>query len=788
MRFKIATQTLYLMLALFAGLFIVSSLFIRARYSYYVYGDTPVLEKQQLGALLAGAGLLLAFGFLLHRLCRPLNKYKPNAVLPLVLCLSGAVQTAVVFAFTRVPTDDSQTVLSLALDMLYRSDYSSFEGGGYLYMFPFNFSTVLYLETLLAVFPDNYLVLKAGNILFSLVTSLMIYLIHQELGGKNSGKNYGVLVFAAAYPPALLMSNFIYNDVIATALLTVSIYFTIRFVKRKTLASILFASIALAAGNYFRGVGAIVLIAALIYILFNTRSIGWKKTAVSLALLAVCFNVPGWTQTAVLQAAHITDEPASRNAAPVYMWLHMGLNEETFGFWDNMESYSIYQREAGYNKAESTVLFKAAIREKLSSATGRELASLYFKKLVWTWTEGTYQLDRYGIGGEGGMAADRATGPVMGGYVYSTAVSELFQGDSPYRSGLLWLLYCMNFLMYCGMLIRLISGIRSHRRDEVFLVLVVLGFIGFYLLWEIKSRYLFPVYPVLIVLSYSGFRQAYQLLLQKKEQRKSHALRAEKPLPPKSAYRLARSLSLLGCAVLLTSCSAITAQQIGDSGSGSGMNGARPGDRRGGGAAGEAGGMRPGGMDRQGPGQNFGRQGRAQAAADVTGTVVAVDGDKLTVQTSGTERLPGGADGKALAPDSAETGSGALAPDSAETGDGALAPDSAETGDGALAPESAAAGGGAQAPESAAAGGGAQAPDSDSADSPAPSQSEIAGPQTVLTLTGRTVFSAGNGGDPSGQDRPENSLSRSDLQAGQTVRIWLTEGTTEAERVQIVQP
>ncbi|MFP7289094.1 glycosyltransferase family 39 protein [Shouchella clausii] len=780
MRFKIANQTLYIILALFVGLFIVSSFFIRARYSYYVYGDTPVLEKQQLGALLAGTGLLLAFGFLLLRLCRPLNQYKQSVVIPLVLCLSGAVQTEVVFAFTRMPTDDSQTVLSLALDMLYRNDYSSFEAGGYLYMFPFNFSTVLYLEALLAVFPDNYLVLKAGNILFSLVTTLMIYLIYQELGGKDSGKNYGVLVFAAAFPPALLMSNFIYNDVIATALLAVSIYFSIRFVKRKTLASILFASIALAAGNYFRGVGAIVLIAALIYILLNTRLIGWKKTAVSLALLAACFNIPGWTQNAVLQAAHITDEPASRNAAPVYMWLHMGLNEETFGFWDNMESYSIYQREAGYSKAESTVLFKAAIREKLSSATWKELANLYFKKLVWTWTEGTYQLDRYGIGGEGGRAADRAAGPVMGGYVYSTAVSELFQGESPYRSGLLWLLYCMNFLMYCGMLIRLIGGIRSHRRDEVFLVLVVLGFIGFYLLWEIKSRYLFPVYPVLIVLSYSGFRQAYQFLLQKREQRKSPGLRAEGPLPQKGVYRLARSLFLLGCAMLLTSCSAITAQQIGDSGSGSGMNGARQGDRRGG-AAGEGGGMRPGGMDRPGPGQNSGRQGRAQSAADVTGTVVAVDGDKLTVQTSGTVRLPGAGGGGALAPDSLAAG-----------GDGALAPDSAETGGGAQTPGSARAGGGeAQARDSQTAGGEAQTPDSLAAggtDLAAPSQSGNAGTETVLTLTGETVFSAGNGGGPSGRDRPETSFSRSDLHAGQTVRVWLTEGTGVAERVQIVQP
>ncbi|MEK4045031.1 hypothetical protein NSU18_15385 [Paenibacillus sp. FSL H8-0048] len=41
---------------------------------------------------------------------------------------------------------------------------------------------------------------------------------------------------------------------------------------------------------------------------------------------------------------------------------------------------------------------------------------------------------------------------------------------------------------------------------------MILGFIGFYLLWEIKSRYLYPVYPLLLVLSYLGFQDAYSLL------------------------------------------------------------------------------------------------------------------------------------------------------------------------------------------------------------------------------------------------------------------------------------
>ncbi|WP_405107190.1 hypothetical protein MHH28_26570 [Paenibacillus sp. FSL K6-1217] len=137
---------------------------------------------------------------------------------------------------------------------------------------------------------------------------------------------------------------------------------------------------------------------------------------------------------------------------------------------------------------------------------------MYYKKLVWTWTEGTYQIERYGIGNEGASSIGGRGSMVMGHYSYSTAASRLFEGASMYRSGLLWALYVQNFLMYVFILIRLIGGLRAKRFAETPLLLVILGFIGFYLLWEIKARYLYPVYPLLLVLSYLGVQDVYVLL------------------------------------------------------------------------------------------------------------------------------------------------------------------------------------------------------------------------------------------------------------------------------------
>jgi 4-amino-4-deoxy-L-arabinose transferase-like glycosyltransferase len=309
------------------------------------------------------------------------------------------------------------------------------------------------------------------------------------------------------------MSNFIYNDIIATAFLTSAIYFFIRFVKEKSIKYSIIASMLLSIGNYFRGVGVIVLIAAVLYILLNLKNIGIKKTITSFAIIASLFSVPGWTQNAVLQETNIVNESVNDNSAPVYMWLNMGINMHRFGFWDNSQSYNIYQRQAKYNKEKSTELFKQEIKNKLSKATFSDIANMYYKKIIWTWTEGTYQIDRYGIGNGVSSNQNQRRAGITGSYSYTTFATDLFEGASKYRSGLLWILYVMNFLMYCFIFIRLIIGIKVKRFEEVFLVLIILGFIGFYILWEIKSRYIYPVYPMLIILSYMGFKNTYDFMI-----------------------------------------------------------------------------------------------------------------------------------------------------------------------------------------------------------------------------------------------------------------------------------
>lgn len=81
-------KTLYLILAFFIGLFIASSFFIRAKYNYFVYGDTPILERQQLGLFILVIAVVLALSVILYKMCLKLNKYSWKIVIPATLLFS----------------------------------------------------------------------------------------------------------------------------------------------------------------------------------------------------------------------------------------------------------------------------------------------------------------------------------------------------------------------------------------------------------------------------------------------------------------------------------------------------------------------------------------------------------------------------------------------------------------------------------------------------------------------------------------------------------------------------
>lgn len=337
------------------------------------------------------------------------------------------------------------------------------------------------------------------------MTCLGIYLIYQNISGFKR-KNYGFLFLACTFLPALFLNNMVYNDILALSLFIYSIYFSILHIRTQRLNHLLISSVLLGIGNIFRPVGIIYLIAIIINYGFNYHKIlKIKQKFIAVTVFVFIFMLPSNILFTSLKAAKITDELSGTNAPSHWMYINMGIPSDKFlGFYDNGTSLDIYTNKSNSNRITSDKIFKQSIKEKLSRFSAYELVKQYFKKAFWLWTEGNYQSEFYGLGNH-----------LYGGYVYHNPINSLFAEGSNPREFLKWIIYISNIIFLIMTVIFTMYLIKNYDINYLLPILVILGFLAFYIIWETKSRYLFTCYPFLLILFYAGFNKVYELIITK---------------------------------------------------------------------------------------------------------------------------------------------------------------------------------------------------------------------------------------------------------------------------------
>ena len=96
-----------------------------------------------------------------------------------------------------------------------------------------------------------------------------------------------------------------------------------------------------------------------------------------------------------------------------------------------------------------------------------------------------------------------------GGYLEKTRVSDFFEQRLERREIFKLPMYFGNIISLFTILIFTTYVIWKRKWSlitrESILVLLLLAFISFYLIWEVKPRYIYPVYPYFLLLFFISF-------------------------------------------------------------------------------------------------------------------------------------------------------------------------------------------------------------------------------------------------------------------------------------------
>lgn len=449
---RIASNVLFVVF----GIMILFSIFIKS--VYYFQNDSPGFELVNILDVLAIFlwGLILAI-FWKFKDWISLHLKKKWIILSFFL-----TSLLFVIMLPLKPFSDMEQIYNAASKVAI-GDFSYFANNSYFMQYPNNILVSLLYGGLLFIFPKNILTIKILNILLiigiTIISCKIINLIY-----KNEISNL-FYIYSLSFLSVFLYANHLYTDILFVFISVLGVYIYLKNDKFIILDYILYSVL-----YFIRPQAVFYIIAITIGYLVKSKNTILRKVINILLGVSIFFLINAGFKYGV-ERVLIGDIDS---AMPVASYVYMAFNEQKFGFQDGLHDLNRTFNDVKY---------------RLNSYNFKTVIAIILKKIQWMWTEGTYQAQRYAFGGD-----------ENGKFLYDTIISKYCINsknlwrrflDSLMRAQYLW-----NFGLTLPMFIS-----KKKFKFEIIIMLFAANFI-FYIFWEIKSRYILPLYPFMLIVSF----------------------------------------------------------------------------------------------------------------------------------------------------------------------------------------------------------------------------------------------------------------------------------------------
>jgi hypothetical protein len=485
----------FTLLALFFSLMWLLTLLLHAKST-----PLPGIVSQKPLILLGTAALELVIFLGICKAGLSLSNHSEKKYVALTLAIYTAIQVFFVLMFPVNAYEDAAIVEGLAKEIL-NGRYSSLGVGNYLGYYPNNIGITMFFALVYSLFPNSLIVLRLFNVIFNTVAAWLIYKLYKEIYPEDEDKARGILLLTICFIPPLILDNLTYGDTLCNTLCLAGVLNAMRFVKSSRLKHAVCTALFLMLANFMRSVALLFMLAVLLYWTFNSslfrKPVNLRKVVAGALLVVFSFSLPLRIFSFVGNRSGMLEEPVGLHANPIWRWINIGFPADNkLGYWDGGRNTSIFIWRYKCNPKLASNFFKQDMLEKYQSIGKKDTLKRYFKKTFWLWTEGTYNVNFYGLS---------QTLKNENFQLYNTPLIKYIEpGDMAVRNTLDWLLHASNWITLALSVLCLGSSIkRKDFRLELFVYTIFL-YIGFYFFWEIKSRYLFGLYPFFLIMSYKS--------------------------------------------------------------------------------------------------------------------------------------------------------------------------------------------------------------------------------------------------------------------------------------------
>lgn len=316
-----------------------------------------------------------------------INKYYINnnniKLIGILLLIGFLVRALWICAVKTLPASDFSLIWDLAPNA-FKGDYSAMQGVSYIARFPHLIITMLYLGFIQVIFPNPLFVVKFINVLLSIGSVYLIYLIVKEIFNEKYGL-YALLI-AVIYPAFIMYNSVTCSENMAMPFYLLSIYFFIRVIKGSLNNNyLLLCGLALCFGNLFRMVGIVILVAYIMYlIIYKTK----QKLIRSLVKIIMAYLLPLILISNMLVSMKVSEYQLWNGSEPKITSVLKGTNILYLGSW-NEEDAEIPEKY-NYDKEKIKEASKAIIKERLTSPPIIVVIAFYVIKYAVLWGSGDF--------------------------------------------------------------------------------------------------------------------------------------------------------------------------------------------------------------------------------------------------------------------------------------------------------------------------------------------------------------------------------------------------------------
>ena len=474
------------------------------RYSQYMFpqmDEIPIDRKGDPVCCILAVGVVILAVFLMMRLEYKISDRNKAWIERIFLSISVLWVTGAGFwwisSLDRVPEGDQAFVYGGASYFL-EGGYFFLEKGSYCYIYPHQLGLIALVEVLfLIVGTYNYFAFDVVSVLLAGGIVLLGYGLLKEMNTSVSARIFYCL-FIMGCVPLICYTSWVYGDLPSIFFAMLAAWLVLRWqncLRKGYLAGMVAASVMAVLVRKNSMILLIALIVLTLVYVIDSR----KWQIVIAAALAVAMSFLAYQ--GIYKMYEIRSGYEHSDGLPVNSWIAMGMMEkgDCCGWYDSGVKDIMYATDCSCD--ETKEIMAGIIEERFHTFTDDpKYAVLFFrKKILSQWNEPLYQSIYF------------SAKNLRNDLLEPGSFLEGIYNRPEVHDKVFWFADLMQALVYFGMLLYYLFAVRKDTQPFAYLLAVtIIGGFFFSILWEAKTRYIFPYYVMMYPLAVVGYFRAVE--------------------------------------------------------------------------------------------------------------------------------------------------------------------------------------------------------------------------------------------------------------------------------------